>query len=418
MTKLKCNDDAEKCEDQGHTGTSLDVIPDQVTGPMFGEANPKKRISSSFFDVCFVPIKGQIKLGNYTDEDILKISQGHKPWGEIVVTKPYWENRQYSELHIGIFGALPNTDDRHYLDTIIASGLPLRPAMLVGATVRDILWAWDAKKRPEFHSRDALYRADQLPVNIPYEFLYEQTKNALDTQVFSGSYVYLIIAIKDLGTLFGTNNITNCRDLILDSLSRLALTTLKVSQVGKTGRYNTNDVKFIDSFIYPFVDTANITNMRNVVQGETCTHILLGVGQQYHASLKKDSTIPREKLLNDYTGFRNDNHIVDFVKFLERNGQGFFKGWIVIKVIKTYLEEKVVSTFAVNKKKSISKKANAMLKSIVGDKSIIKRIEYITRYTIADSNRTKSTDTENNGKRAVYKFYDYFAFSENKGEEK
>ncbi|MDA0152449.1 hypothetical protein OH460_09050 [Vibrio sp. Makdt] len=382
----------------------LEVVADISSTPMeitkFKTKGKHKKVVSTIFDVCFIPCKLDVALEELKPDDIAQIANYQKPWAETIIEKPYWAERskywangevQYTKLKLGVFGAIPTTDDRHILDTCIALGHPIDATFASRSDLRDILWSWESKEAERYNReseselRDSIYRSTHLPECIPYENLSLKAKRDLDNNtMFNSNYQYVVVSINELAEILGKKSSLGFKSRFFKTLTKLSAVRFNLTPA--MGDYfdqrRSMDINLINQDFFTFCDTTKINNKKNY-NSETSTHVLLGISQQYHSSLLKDSTTPRDKILEKYIGVKNIGHRIDFVKFLEANSLGFFNGYLLNTVIDKYLESKIIlglHSDSATKSKRRTSIRNALLKK--GTDDISHNLREITGYVI------------------------------------
>ncbi|EJO2025859.1 hypothetical protein NRC85_004039 [Vibrio parahaemolyticus] len=366
----------------------------------FKDLGNDKKVVSTIFDSCFIPNKFDIDVEDLNLEHLEGVIKGELPWAEIIIEKPYWKDSsaywegkpaKFTKLKLGVFGSVPTTDDRHILDTCIALGKPIDRNKLQNASLRSLLWGWEQEhshevgKIPEADTTEGAYREANLPQTIPYENLSIKGKRDLDNKsIFNTNFQYIIVSLTKLAEILGMKPGYHSSKSFIKTFSKLARVTFNLTPT--TSDYFDDDESFeiqlINNDYYTFCDLTRINN-RGSVTKESKNHVVLGISQQYHASLIKDASIPREKLLNKYIGIKNTGHRIDFIKFLESNKSGFFNGYSVKSVIDKYLDSKIrlgLDDSTKTKTKRRQSISAALLKT--KDATFHKKLREITGYVI------------------------------------
>ncbi len=366
----------------------------------FKDLSSDKKVVSTIFDSCFIPHKFDLTIEDIGHENLDGVIKGELPWAETIVEKPYWSQNSaywkgktalYTKIKLGVFGAIPTTDDRHILDTCIALGKPIDKNRLQTASLRALLWGWEQEhshsllKKSEADTTEPAYREYNLPKTIPFENLSIKSKRDLDNKsIFNTNFQYIVVSLVQLAEILGMKPGLHSTKVFIKTFSKLGRVTFNLTPT--TSDYfdddNSFDIQLINNDFYTFCDLTRINN-RRAVKPETKNHVVLGISQQYHASLTKDASIPRQKLLNKYIGIKNVGHRIDFIKYLESNRAGFFNGYQLKSVIDKYLESKIILGVD-NGRKAKNKRRqtiyDALLKNV--DQTFHTKLREITGYQI------------------------------------
>lgn len=289
-----------------------------------------KPSTTTMIDTIFIPSKRipkeLLKRVSSKEESLEQILSATKPIIVNSINQPYWkkgkDKRIFDSIDLEVYSAVCLAEDRHLLEAICSIG-GLYPD-LSGLTLRQ-----------------AISAAKKSAINIETSFLPARFIKKLDNKIFSGFFEYFLIDFNALFKFLDMRNTKSAKAKVLERLRRLSqmLLLIRYYREGKELTNLCDQMKLVDSNVIPLLVMDKIKCKKSAKE-DTITHLIVGVDRTFTASLTKEGSITRERLLSVYPFLNGPGNLIDFCKFLDQHKREYVHGKQLSEVVKMYYQRK------------------------------------------------------------------------------
>jgi hypothetical protein len=301
-----------------------EFLPAEVVNTFLGDYNA----TTTLIDTIFIPSKRIPKdlLDQFTSnpEKLNEQLLANLPLLKSQVAQPYWSKgknpRQFDSISIQVFGAVCLTEDRHCLESIVASS-----AMYKDLSTKTL--------------RQALKASN---INFDLEFMNDQHRSQLDINLFTSLYDYYLVDFGTLCPVLGIGNVKANKIKIMERLRRLSIMELVIQPEKDNVPISKLRRKFnlVDNrAIIPLLCLDSV-KAKSQVTSETFTHVIVGVDRNFTKTLENEGAISRNRFLDVYPGLNGKNQVTDFMKYLDTHEIKFLHGKYLKTLVEAYLERK------------------------------------------------------------------------------